>query len=404
MKRYHLVMALVLSQLLCGSPSSNAMMNGQNALGDERVVGIIFGNTAQRHCSGALLAPRIVATSAHCVLRVDGGIYSKVKHISGELPVNSELFVSAPGVEIPKGGTQFKSKVIAQYVPEDYTDSMCEGTDCNAGMSDVAILILEKELSQKTFRFATKEEILLMKSTSTLVLAIGYGIKSDQDWQNAVNGIGYDGNPTKSEALTRTNYCCAGKKVEQWSTNNPSGLVQTVLPRGIFQGGGDSGSPLWINIRGEWVYVGAEGAAQGPVAGNVPATSPRWSDPFELSVVGGSYFTIAGNIKIFTDAEKFLAKVITAEEKAAADFKAKQEADENAASELKAKQEAETKAAADLKAKEKLAADAKLEAAKILAAAKATAIKKITITCVRGKLVKMISGVKPMCPSGYKKR
>ena len=92
-----------------------------------------------------------------------------------------------------------------------------------------------------------------------------------------------------------------------------------------------------------------------------------------------------------------------AEAKAAADLKAKQEAEAKAAAELKAKQEAEAKAAADKVAGEKIIADAKAEAARILAAAKASA-KKTTITCVKGKLVKKVTAVKPKCPSGYKKK
>jgi hypothetical protein len=90
--------------------------------------------------------------------------------------------------------------------------------------------------------------------------------------------------------------------------------------------------------------------------------------------------------------------------KAAAELKAKQEAEakaaaEKAAAELKAKQEAEAKAAAEkaaaeLKAKQEAeaAAKAKAEAAK----------KKFTITCVKGKLTKKVTAVKPKCPAGYK--
>jgi hypothetical protein len=94
-----------------------------------------------------------------------------------------------------------------------------------------------------------------------------------------------------------------------------------------------------------------------------------------------------------------------AEAKAAAELKAKQEAEAKAAAELKAKQETEAKAAADKAAGEKIIADAKAEAARILAAAKAAAVtKKTTITCVKGKLVKKVTAVKPLCPKGYKKK
>ena len=81
--------------------------------------------------------------------------------------------------------------------------------------------------------------------------------------------------------------------------------------------------------------------------------------------------------------------------KAAADLKAKQEAEAEA--ELFAKQEA----AAELLAKQEAAAEAELKA-KQDAAAKAAAVKKTTITCTKGKLIKKVTAVKPKCPSGYK--
>jgi M6 family metalloprotease-like protein len=111
---------------------------------------------------------------------------------------------------------------------------------------------------------------------------------------------------------------------------------------------------------------------------------------------------------------------IDGQSKAAAELKAKQEADAKAAAELKVKQDAEAKAAAELKAKqeadaraaaelkaagEKITSDAKTEAARILAAAKAAAAKEIiTITCVKGKLIKKVTAIKPVCPVGYKKK
>jgi hypothetical protein len=59
------------------------------------------------------------------------------------------------------------------------------------------------------------------------------------------------------------------------------------------------------------------------------------------------------------------------------------------AADLKAKQEAEVKAAAELKAKQE-------------AVAMAAALKKTTIACSKGKLVKKVTGVKPVCPKGFK--
>jgi len=72
-------------------------------------------------------------------------------------------------------------------------------------------------------------------------------------------------------------------------------------------------------------------------------------------------------------------------------LQAKAETEAKAAVELKAKQEAEAKAAAEAKAKQK-------------AAAKAAAAKKTTITCIKGKLTKKVTALKPKCPMRFKKK
>jgi hypothetical protein len=91
-----------------------------------------------------------------------------------------------------------------------------------------------------------------------------------------------------------------------------------------------------------------------------------------------------------------------AADKAAAELKAKEEAEVAAA--LKAKEEAEAKAAAELKAIQEAEAKAVAEklAAEKIAAAKLASAKKTTITCVKGKLTKKVTAVKPKCPTGYK--
>jgi len=69
---------------------------------------------------------------------------------------------------------------------------------------------------------------------------------------------------------------------------------------------------------------------------------------------------------------------------------------DNVAAELKAKQDADAKAAAELKAKQD--ADAKAPIPKIATS------KKTTITCIKGKLTRQVTAIKPVCPSGYKKK
>jgi hypothetical protein len=99
-------------------------------------------------------------------------------------------------------------------------------------------------------------------------------------------------------------------------------------------------------------------------------------------------------------ADKIAADKVAAEklatEQAAADKKAQEE------KAVAAKKIAEEKATEVKIITGKAAAD-KLIADKAAGAAKAAAAKKITITCVKGKLTKKVTAVKPVCPSGYKK-
>jgi hypothetical protein len=69
----------------------------------------------------------------------------------------------------------------------------------------------------------------------------------------------------------------------------------------------------------------------------------------------------------------------------------------------KANDERDAAAAAKAQLEAEKAAAAKAAAAKA-AATKAAAAKTTTITCVKGKLTKKVTAVKPVCPAGYKKK
>ena len=99
-----------------------------------------------------------------------------------------------------------------------------------------------------------------------------------------------------------------------------------------------------------------------------------------------------------------LGAVKAAETVAAAATKAA--ADKSAADKAAAEKAAADKAAVDKAAADKATADlkAKQEAEAKAAADKVAAKKKITITCVKGKLTKKVTAVKPVCPAGYKKK
>ena len=174
-------------------------------------------------------------------------------------------------------------------------------------------------------------------------------------------------------------------------------------------------------IKGAECYSGTQpvsslnymGVNEALVCTNYPVGSNRhsWRAAVDVAAEKAAIDKVATDLKAKQEAD---AKA--AIDNAAAKLKSKQEAEAKVATELKAKQEAEAKAAADLKAKQeaeakaaadKLLSDAKAEAARILSDAKAMAeatTKKTTITCVKGKLTKKVTAIKPICPKGYKKK
>jgi hypothetical protein len=128
----------------------------------------------------------------------------------------------------------------------------------------------------------------------------------------------------------------------------------------------------------------------------LPASMPDYSEGKALieNVVKGKSTRFQEELKRLE--EVAVAKAASDENarleaEAKAKITALREAEAKLVAEQKAKQDAEAKAAAELKAKQD-------------AEAKAAATMKTTITCVKGKLTKKVSGVKPKCPAGYKKK
>ena len=400
-----LLSALSLLMLVYPVSSAHAVHGGESALGDPRVVAIIhWYENGQATCTGALIAPRVVMTSAHCLARnpTDGKYPSYKTELpkTGLLsPTDAPVWVSAPGVIVAPGniGAREKARGIAQFPSPLYRDGGAIDGDPNklyGPMYDFGIIILDKPLSTKTYRIATVEELRELVKSNKTILEIGYGASSYEEAMAQKDGI-----PRKIETTVRSDLILGNNK-ELYKVWPELMLLQTRHKSGQYTCGGDSGTPGWFEKNGEWIYIGAAGSGMGLECSSAP-DDPLWTDQF-LSVNAGDQFdTAQAYPDVIEAASKFLEQQVINEAKAAAELKAKQEAEAKDAAELKAKQEAEAIAALELRAKEE--AEAKAVAEK-LAATKAASLKKTTITCIKGKLVKKVTAVKPVCPKGYKKK
>jgi secreted trypsin-like serine protease len=307
--------------------------------------------------------------------------------------------VSQPGVDWQSSETKSsRVKVLKIWTEPDYfnrwePDKGLRETQVN----DVAFLFLERELYGPTVsRAANREEIESFRVGQGRAFHLGYGCIGTSYEQRRGN----DGQPYLTEEIVGTSGSSLSTPIwDRFLLAKYSAKAEVCS--------GDSGSPLLMKKGSEVLYLGTIFAGgNGATGERFAATTVLW--PF-VSALDEAYkqFLVEDTknreLKAKQEADaKAAAEAKAAADKAAAELKAKEEAEVAAA--LKAKEEAEAKAAAELKAIQEAEAKAVAEklAAEKIAAAKLASAKKTTITCVKGKLTKKVTAVKPKCPTGYK--
>lgn len=143
---------------------ARAIENGEAASGNSVVVPIQIQTTGTTwsSCSGALLAPNVVATAGHCVLD-NSGLISK------------QILVGLPGSKnvITSGW----AKVVQTYTDESY-----RGSDANGMVtaSDIAFLVLDRSFAQPTKLYLASENTLnALKASGAKLRIVGYGMTND---------------------------------------------------------------------------------------------------------------------------------------------------------------------------------------------------------------------------------
>jgi len=346
---------------------------GQDATGDPNAVHI-QGNT-----SGFLYSERIILTAAHVLnqLRIQP---------NGD----TDGFVFAPGLADKSNAKRYK--IIKAFIPKTFIDS--DFSKNIQAFDDFAIVVIDEDMPLKAkVKIATEDQMRRFAKDKSEVVMIGYGLQSGSQRKNPQDIIraphkmtGYLYTPEMMvEHHRQYNLRPLSWTTSDWGTNSnqKTGSICS----------GDSGSGYFVEENSVRYYVGTAG--NGGEASNCKADGT-----FSLTTGGfmanfpspNKFLDLIKSAETFVEEQKKTQLVKAEEARLAAELKAKQEAEATAkAAELKAQQEAEAKAAAELKAKQE-------------AEAKAGALKKTTITCLKGKLVKKVTAVKPVCPKGYKKK
>ena len=362
---------LILGQVFNPVLPAHSVEFGQDATGDPNAVQI------STNTSGFLYSERIILTAAHVL-----------NYLRIQPNGDTDGFVFAPGLADKSNAKRYK--IIKAFIPKTFIN--LDNSKNLAAVDDFAIVVIDEDMPLKVkVKIATEDQMRRFAKDKSEVVMIGYGLQSGSQRKNPQDIIraphkmtGYLYTPEMMvEHHRQYNLRPSSWTTSDWGTNSnqKTGSICS----------GDSGSGYFVEENSVRYYVGT--------AGNGGETSNCKEDGTFSFTTGGfmAYFTspnkfldLIKSAETFVEEQKKLELVKAEEVRLAAELKAKQEAESKAA-ELKAQQEAEAKAAADLKAKQE-------------ADAKAAATKKTTITCVKGKLTKKVTSVKPKCPAGYKKK
>ena len=269
------------------------------------------------------------------------------------------------------------------------------GTD-NTRVDDFAIIILRESIPvRNSVQAASPADIESFIREKATVEMVGYGfqnvaMRTDLRARNTMSPHKMMSVLVSGDDLRK--YYAA---YPLWHQPNQT-MLDFGIPNDATNGSvcdGDSGAGFFVQKSNVRYYLGAVGGQQAGIT-NCNAPLGRFAPNGGMSGISPTYKFLA----LIKEAEDFVAnekklEAMKEEARVAAELKAKQEADERARieAELKAKLEAEARAAAEQKAKQE-------------ADAKSAAIKKTTINCVKGKITKKVTAVKPKCPAGYKKK
>jgi len=325
--------------------SANAIYGGTLAIGDPRVVKISGGDNFNDGCSAALLTPQIVISAAHCTDYLT--THAGTAYVTSEFIPAKNWWASIPGVDSKVDDTSTRVKVIKGYITQGYKNLWpCTVDGCTQD-NDLVFYILEKPLVESySMPIATEADVAQVLANQMKVTHIGYGFQGDVS-----SPKNNDGKPYKIPGRILNNPVTVGSppKPTKKIVRSEQSPTQSLCP-------GDSGSPVYVNINGVEKFLAVQFAGSGLCTGLKPGQIPSSSN------------TLAFHYIDLLRGEPLAASLVASYDKDSAVEKA---------------------ATADKATVDKVPP---------------AAIKKTTISCIKGKLTKKVIAVAPKCPAGYKKK
>jgi len=271
-RRFIAPLMLVAIQI-CTSLPAHAIFGGDSALGDSRIVALVSPRDNPRAaCSAGLITNQIVVTAAHCLGNV-GKTYVQQEYSP------SDLWVAPPGVDLNVLDRNLNVQVLRVIISPGYNNTW----DPERGISisqkdDIAFLFLASPLvSSYTIPIATASDVENIKKKRSMITHLGYG---NEDVNSA------DGKPY---SVSLQAYATGASRYKTIAVENKTIATQEIGTAALCPG--DSGSPWYTTINGVEKIVaitvsasGCRGAGSGAggtmgtlIYPYMPMIQPEWA-------------------------------------------------------------------------------------------------------------------------------
>jgi hypothetical protein len=155
------VAALTFNLAVFNVSGASAIQGGADATGDSRVVALVFGSNTRASCSGVPLSPYVVVAAAHCLSNPNFTYMSELYRPTG-------LSVAQAGVDLTRDNISLRPHVLQVAVTPGFNDKSFS--------DDVAFYFLDAPLTEAIdLPIANLDELKYVKDQGLLVTHLGYG-------------------------------------------------------------------------------------------------------------------------------------------------------------------------------------------------------------------------------------